>query len=561
VNDAEGDLRHESLAEVIYRAYGARLTGRIALHGPPGPAALYVRDGVPVAVTGPEAQNRLGTVLVGLGLLDAKTLDAVLRVQVSSGKRLGEVLVEIGRLDAAAVGRGLRQQLFENAVRMFGRRAGAFELVEEAHDRGLDELSRGARVHPRRIIYYGLRTGYDQEALHRLLGPLELKAMRVAPSETSIVEFGVADEDRQALELLGKGYWTIADLSAGCDSGPLSALRVIAALYTGGALDLQPIDSVPRLRRKRRDGLPTPTSTAAPPTSSGGVVPPTYSSLPAVGAVTSSGSAGALTSGQSSPRIPTAAMGGNRADTEASIVGKAQSIDGQNLYAVLEVSPDATKGAIKAAYLTLARLYHPDRAASMARPTLRGELERIFTRLSEAHTTLVDDQRRADYDRSLGMGGGPMDEATQAQRLLEAEVEFQKGEVLFKRRDFPGAIERLSVSVAKNPEEGEHLALLAWCEYVRPGADSGALLASTTARLRQAILLSPKCARAHHYLAMLLKTDGDLEGALTHFKLAVQYQPYNSEAQSELRVLQMRMDKAAAAKKTGGGILDRFRKK
>jgi molecular chaperone DnaJ len=65
-----------------------------------------------------------------------------------------------------------------------------------------------------------------------------------------------------------------------------------------------------------------------------------------------------------------------------------------DFYAVLGVQPGASDAEIKRAYRRLARRHHPginpgDRAA-----------ERLFQRISEAYETLVDPQRRQQYDAS-----------------------------------------------------------------------------------------------------------------------------------------------------------------
>lgn len=67
-----------------------------------------------------------------------------------------------------------------------------------------------------------------------------------------------------------------------------------------------------------------------------------------------------------------------------------------DLYAVLGLEPGATTADIKRAYRRLARRYHPginpgDRAA-----------EALFRRISEAYETLVDPERRQQYDSTGG---------------------------------------------------------------------------------------------------------------------------------------------------------------
>lgn len=76
----------------------------------------------------------------------------------------------------------------------------------------------------------------------------------------------------------------------------------------------------------------------------------------------------------------------------------------RDYYEVLGVSRDATKEEIKKAYRKLARKYHPD-----ANPNDKEAAER-FKEINEAYHVLIDDEKRAAYDRfghaaTEGQGG------------------------------------------------------------------------------------------------------------------------------------------------------------
>src|SRR5262247_169658 len=71
-----------------------------------------------------------------------------------------------------------------------------------------------------------------------------------------------------------------------------------------------------------------------------------------------------------------------------------------DLYALLGLAPGATPADIKRAYRRLSRRYHPginpgDRAA-----------ENLFRRISEAFETLVDPERRRQYDAGTAPAEG-----------------------------------------------------------------------------------------------------------------------------------------------------------
>ena len=74
-------------------------------------------------------------------------------------------------------------------------------------------------------------------------------------------------------------------------------------------------------------------------------------------------------------------------------------------YEILEVSPAASAAEIRAAYLELARQYHPDRVPEHL-TKLRADAEEKVKRVNEAWGVLGDPVRRRKYDLVLANGGG-----------------------------------------------------------------------------------------------------------------------------------------------------------
>ncbi|MET1156803.1 DnaJ domain-containing protein [Arthrobacter sp.] len=74
-----------------------------------------------------------------------------------------------------------------------------------------------------------------------------------------------------------------------------------------------------------------------------------------------------------------------------------------DLYAVLQVAPDASSGDIRRAYRALLRSHHPDLnpdgSGAAPRGTETGAEERTTAAILHAYMVLGDEARRADYDR------------------------------------------------------------------------------------------------------------------------------------------------------------------
>src|SRR5262249_12557253 len=71
-----------------------------------------------------------------------------------------------------------------------------------------------------------------------------------------------------------------------------------------------------------------------------------------------------------------------------------------NLYAVLGIERKATNREIEEAYTRMARRFHPDLNSELAKYnlSLRSELEKISSRISEAYRVLSDPAARNEYD-------------------------------------------------------------------------------------------------------------------------------------------------------------------
>ncbi|HEX6276953.1 MAG TPA: J domain-containing protein, partial [Polyangiaceae bacterium] len=70
-------------------------------------------------------------------------------------------------------------------------------------------------------------------------------------------------------------------------------------------------------------------------------------------------------------------------------------------YELLGIDAQADKKAIKAAYFELVNYFHPDRYFGKNLGSFKPKLERLFTRVTEAHDTLTRAEGREEYDLYL----------------------------------------------------------------------------------------------------------------------------------------------------------------
>lgn len=88
-------------------------------------------------------------------------------------------------------------------------------------------------------------------------------------------------------------------------------------------------------------------------------------------------------------------------EQEERITALYSQLDGLDLYQLLGVARAADKKTIKRAYNERALAFHPDRFFRKRLGAFQSRLEKIFSRLTEAHDVLCSAERRAAYDAML----------------------------------------------------------------------------------------------------------------------------------------------------------------
>ena len=77
------------------------------------------------------------------------------------------------------------------------------------------------------------------------------------------------------------------------------------------------------------------------------------------------------------------------------------SMEEQNYYELLGVSPKASRQLIRSAYFELSRTFHPDSVFGRRLGHYKPKMEAVFKRLTEAYDVLSRSQRREEYDEYL----------------------------------------------------------------------------------------------------------------------------------------------------------------
>ncbi|RKG96806.1 J domain-containing protein, partial [Corallococcus carmarthensis] len=213
----------------------------------------------------------------------------------------------------------------------------------------------------------------------------------------------------------------------------------------------------------------------------------------------------------------------------------------------LGVPQDASRDQVKAAFLSLAKLFHPDRLPPSL-PHLAPKITAVFESIREAYEVLHDDTRRKNYQLAqqgaqaapkapiAGPGARPGSPGA-ARADTNADDLFRMGEVFFRKRDFIAASEHYERAHALDPKP-LYLAARAWAVYMDPSRKADMPRAKQW--MADAVRTDPNCDRAHYQLGVIARVEGDMDRAERHFRDAVRSNPKHLEANQELRLIDMR---------------------
>lgn len=466
---------------------------------------------------------------------------------------------------------------------------------------GAGENVRTGKVDPFAIIAASLRGAARDDVVQEVLGRVDGRALRVR-ANADITRFALTPKEQIVVELLRAEPSTAEEIIASSGLPARTATRVLYLLVvTKMAEPFDPSRTtstrisasqfVSRLTPSH--GAPLPSRPSQPSavltdTSAGAQRPAAEPESPAAPRSTPSPTPPAAPASASAPSAAAPSASGRRsvpprgkaqglelpepppglsAEHQSlwnDIGRRAQMVEEQNFFEMLGVSRDTSGQVARDAYFELVKRYHPDRLP----PELAALLpfaQTIFRYLTEAHDVVSDEQKRMKYIGLVKDGGGTPAEQKKMNAILDAAMEFQKAEVLTKRRDFDGALRFLRSAIALNPDEADFHMLLATVLFqMHPG--ERAPIAEMLTEVNLALTLNDRSDRAHYCKALILKRTGEHAEALRHFRRAAELNSNNVDAVREVRLATMRgtlpkppsSDASSGASSGAGGLLSKL---
>ena len=512
-NQTVGSLSETSFVELLRWVSDGAFTGILVLARDEIKKSIIFEQGKPVAARSNIMKESLGEMLISEGRLTKAQMEKSLEmIRGKEALHQGEALISLGLIDPALLNDLLRRQIMNRIYEVFTWSDGKYGLVPSIPKETAKIVVEESVLE---IAFRGLVNKYKNSNVSGVV-ELAAKPIPVGGHSIDVAKLRLVGREMGLLRAVN-GVASVQEVISKARIDEPIAWAMLLAFRDLGMIRLGANDpprvSVGSQRPVSRPIVRTKSETDAP-------------------------------SSKKTEEVGT------------DILHRLELSNKQNLFELLGLKIGAPPAEVKAAYFSLAKIYHPDRLPPLLGKGERKEAETLFAKFSEAHTVLTNEAQRKEYEASLKLESSGLD-AQHANEIVQSEIEFQKGQIQIRKGDIEGALETLRHAVALYDKEPEYYVYLGWALY-RHGAKgkSAKEMSEGKSNIEKGVKLNDKLAQGFFYLGMIAKNDGDLARAKRMFGATLEIQKNHAEANSELRLLNMR-----DAKEQSGGLKGLFKKK
>jgi curved DNA-binding protein CbpA len=343
VVEVQGQVSDKPISVVIRMLAKKNASGLLRVSRGKTIKAIFFEAGTPVFAISNATSDQLEVILVQEGIVEAKHIEQA-KQRSDKANKLGATLIEMEVLSQEVLSEAVRKQVMTIIVSLFEWEQGDYifdEKMRTSHDITLNQ-----RVTD--ILLEGARHAAKIETLSHQIAPQEAVVIRGSLNK----------------ELLDSGKLMPIE------SYVLSRIESPTVVSEVGALSGLPDDEAHR----------------------------------AICALVASGFLKVMGDEKEEESVETNAAKESLDKIQEDIIRKLNFYTNADCYEILEIARQATTGEIKAAYYQLAKKYHPDRYRQSEHEQIRGRLETLFARITQAYETLGEPSSRAAYDSKLRSG-------------------------------------------------------------------------------------------------------------------------------------------------------------
>jgi curved DNA-binding protein CbpA len=471
---------HHALLALLNRIYSGRLTGKLQLVLGRLEKQLFFDGGQVVFATSSDRQDSLGEMMLRAGTLTQSQFEEA-SLLVQTGQRFGSAITEMGVYGVEEVVTWVQRQLIQITASVLDYPAGRYYFFGSLERNVVPEI--GIPVPLGKLLL---------EAVHKANDlPLDYLAedadLRVDLSPDPLLLFQAVDLDKSERHLLGmiSGSMCAKDIVSGSGLPKAHAARALYVLLLLGLV----VDVRSSQRLKRESAVPIP--------------PPAPE---------------ALSPGQSE----------DGKQFEEEIRRLLEVVEKGTYYDLFGVTANASRAEIQQNFQQLARKFHPDR--HMGQSERVGLLQDLMGLVTTAYETLVDDEKRANYDKRLAAVGAFALGQSQTESQESVDECFTRAKQCLRAHDVAGSILWLRKCVAIAPAVVKYHAILA-----RSLAEVPQYRQEAIQQFERAIELDDWNTSVYFQFAELYEVMRQPASAISLYQKILEIDPEHSKARERLR--------------------------
>ncbi len=474
-----GNLTETPFPKLLNEICSMGISGTLSVERGRAKKDVIFDHGRPARVTSNLLQEVLGRYLVSIGKISEEQYNESVNFAFKSHRLHGDVLVERGLLTDEELGTYLHQQSYERLLNLFKWMEGEYRFFRKDFMSVRSDLT---SMQPELIVLMGIRRHYGLERLASLIEPYNDDYLYPGSKRSSFLsDVDLGDDERWLLDL-ADGTKTVKEI---IEISPLEFIDSYRLIYGAIVTDVLSVKEI---------------------------------------------------GGQESVGIETQ---GREREAAAEILATYHEMMTRNYFEIFDVDADASAADVKRAYVRLAKEYHPDSLGPNIPPLVVETANHIFDLVAKAYRVLSDQDERREYIRSLTEPSGQVN-IEKTHDIMNAELQFQKGKVFLKKRDFKNARESFEWATRLVPEEGEYLAYLGWTLFLAAEDKQGDEALAAIRQLKKAAALNPSLETTQLFLGAVYKGQSLRDIAALYFKKALEINPESVEARRELSALGIR---------------------
>ena len=494
----EGDIAQHPVPRLLNYLYDQGETGRLVLVQEGVNKTIHIIRGVSANVESSMRDETLGRFLVKQGTITDEEYEKSVEVMMGEGIQQGAALVKLGMLAPKELFKAVKEQSIYKLLTAFSFASGSYRFYSEI---GFIEKITRFELKFHHSLKQGIYQFLPEDILNREL--LTVKRGPIVPFNNFAERFPLfePDEEEKDFAKLFDGVKNISDLATLDEIYPFAKKLLYLILLCGLAgPDGQVAQAIRTVmpgedKEARQDEI--------------------------------------LVSADSPEVAVEEAPEIMMKQPPDKILEFYIQLKSKNYFELLDLEPDADDEQIEEAYRARLEEFSRDHYPARMDAEPEARLEEINAEIIKAYESLRSKTRRASYLAGLRN----KEEKNQSAGYLRAEQFLQQGIKFVRTRDFANAQKMFEKAVELSPTEPEYYGYLGWTIFCNTqiGPDERARLAKQ--KLRQAIKMNPNMDSTHVFLGKILQQEGNEDGAVVEFRLALKA---NANCREALRELEAR---------------------